>query len=148
MENNFDEIMNIYSEDDQQQNMDKKCFAKREIRNFFSNSLFANETFVFLRETEYVDLFLVMYLGYINELVKNQMYENFNNDWKGLKIGYVISVEKMLLDNAIISKENQKEFIRKWNTSGIRQMYKISNHCSRRRSFSCNSAEVRLAFRN
>ncbi|KAI7891964.1 uncharacterized protein EV154DRAFT_562828 [Mucor mucedo] len=50
-------------------------------------------------------IFLVMYLSHIHKTTLISMNENLDNYWTHKNIGYVISVEKTILDNIFGSKE-------------------------------------------
>lgn len=109
MKKNFDGIMNKPIDIASQI---KKCFDKGEMTDFFSRlevkskSAPVDKVLVLIRQAEHIQLFLMMYLGYLNKLVKDQINESFGNDWKEKNIGYVILVEKLLLDNVIGPREN------------------------------------------
>lgn len=123
MENFFDEISALYNDTDHKQsweNEDEKEALEMEIKVCFSKENFEPEIpqkcLVFIHETEYVELFVVMYLGYLNGLIKTQLNEQFGTGWKDEKTAYVISPEKKLLDNSIISEENSLKLLER---SGI-----------------------------
>ncbi|KAG2194925.1 hypothetical protein INT47_005601 [Mucor saturninus] len=56
-------------------------------------------------------IFLVMYLSHIHKTTLISMNENLDNYWTHKNIGYVISVEKTILDNIFGSKERIKELL-------------------------------------
>jgi hypothetical protein len=60
---------------------------------------------VFVKQTECIQLFLIMYLSYVNKLVTNKLNASFGNDWRAKKIGFVISVEEILMNSVIGSKK-------------------------------------------
>lgn len=100
MENNFNDIINIIYLDSNQKSDRKefmdaikiakskisKCICKHEMYEFFSipkqksRSTTIDENFVTVRQINYVHLFLILYLGYLNKLVTGQLNENFGND--------------------------------------------------------------------
>lgn len=47
----------------------------------------------------------------LNDLMMSQLNESFGNDWIEGKIGYVMSMEKLLLDTVIGSKEILQELL-------------------------------------
>lgn len=89
----------------------KKLLAENNIDSFFSKSTSADEECVLLRQSKYIDLFLIIYLGYINELTRRQLNEKNGPDWGNDKIGYIISIEKSLLDNIIGFEETRKKLL-------------------------------------
>lgn len=122
MDNNLDEIMKDYSNIHQEtfKNMFVHAyskFKKSEMKEFFSKpkeqskSATADTSYVILRHAKYAYLFLMMYLSYLNELVMNQLHQYIGNGWREKKIGYVISVEKVLLDDMIGSKKYLQELL-------------------------------------
>lgn len=88
----------------------KKFLTENKMFGFFSRPK-SDETFVLLRQSKYNRCFLIIYLGHLDELITGQLYERFGPNWKENKIGYVISIEKILLDNVIGSKEVQQELV-------------------------------------
>lgn len=88
----------------------KKCFAEHEIDDFFSKPK-ADEKFVVLRQPKYVQLFLMIYIGYLDELITFQLNESFVTLWNEKRVGYAISVEKMLLDNVFGCKEDLQKLL-------------------------------------
>lgn len=127
MDRNFENIITYCSKFQQQPSKNmfvgaglkiQKYFASKcEIDDLFSRpkeeSIIATnkEDFVILHQIEYAHIFLIMYLSYFNKLVTNQLNENFGNDWSEEKIGYIISVEKLLLDTVVGSKESLQELL-------------------------------------
>ncbi|GAA5799293.1 hypothetical protein HPULCUR_004704 [Helicostylum pulchrum] len=67
------------------------------------------------RQQKYIRTFLLIYLSHLNEVILNvkSIVDNSNGKPQvgNPNIGYVISVEKMLLDNLAGTKENFKEIV-------------------------------------
>lgn len=53
-----------------------------------------------------------MYLGYLDKLIRGQLHESFGFLRKEKKIGYIISVKKILMDNVFGSKEDLQKLLR------------------------------------
>lgn len=73
-------------------------------------------------QQRYIKTFLVLYLGYINELVIDQLKTNFGN-LESRKIGFVLSLEKKLLHDIFVSKRCFRELL---FASGILQSHDSS----------------------
>lgn len=48
---------------------------------------------------------------YLKELVTSQLDQSFKPDWSGKNVGYIIYIEKILLDSAIVSKYDIQELL-------------------------------------
>lgn len=74
-------------------------------------SAIADESIIIHHQVEYIHLFLMMYLGYINKLVTSQLDESFGNDWREKNTGYIISAEGILMDDLIGTKKNMQDLL-------------------------------------
>lgn len=64
------------------------------------------------QQQKYVKAFLVMYLGYVNEIVLNYLIQHFGCDIaRDTKIGYAICIEKLLLNTVVGSKKDLRELL-------------------------------------
>lgn len=82
-----------------------------EIETIFNNTVHSfekNSTCV--QQPKYIKTFLMMYLAYLNRVIFNRLPDHLNAS-SNRNIGYVFSIEKMLLDNVIGSKKSFKELI-------------------------------------
>jgi hypothetical protein len=52
-----------------------------------------------------------MYLIYLNELISNKLLTSLQSNDPNIKIGYCITIEKILLDNVIGTKDDFKELV-------------------------------------
>lgn len=107
----------------------KKYVTGHDMCNFFSNSKTEDDQNEYLRTPKYVNLFLIMYQGYINNEIENKINETYGSMWKEDQIGYIISVEKILMDSFYGSKENLKKLL---FGSGILEK---ENQCKKARIF-------------
>ncbi|KAI8056478.1 hypothetical protein BDF21DRAFT_430903 [Thamnidium elegans] len=64
-----------------------------------------------IRQPNYIKVFLVMYLSYINRVILNSIPDHLRFENTDAKVGYVVSIEKTLLNNLIGTKENAKELV-------------------------------------
>lgn len=58
-----------------------------------------------------IHLFLVMYLRYINDSVTKKLNKYYQSDWLDKNVGYILSVEKMLLDDVFDSKNYLQQIL-------------------------------------
>lgn len=98
------------------------CLVKSAIDDFFSRpgkktkSATADEKLISTCQTKYIRLFLMMYLGYLNKLVDNSLPRIFGSNWRDKNTGYIISIEKTVMDNVFSSKNNLQKLL---SESGI-----------------------------
>lgn len=85
-----------------------QCFDNNETNDFFykQKETNNNRNFVYIHQKNYIHLFFIMYLGYIQKLVSNQLNKSFGTKWINKKIAYSMSVEKLLLEDINISKDD------------------------------------------
>lgn len=87
----------------------KASRTHHELGKFFSKPK-TTEKFVTISQLKYTQLFMMMYLEYVNEIITKQLVEGIGKS-KENKVGYIISVEKLLLDNYIGPQRAQKEWL-------------------------------------
>lgn len=88
----------------------------QEIEDILNIDFLPANNLIYTRQTHYIRAFLITYLFYINALISNGIPNSLSTDNTDLKIGYIISIEKLLLYNTFSSK---KEFIKRIFESGI-----------------------------
>lgn len=91
-----------------------------ETNDFFSNQqdllpeiktlLNSTDDTIETQKQRYIKVFLIMYLGYLNELALVKLSAHFGN-LESRKIGFVLSLEKKLLHDIIGSKKNFRELL-------------------------------------
>ncbi|KAI7890893.1 uncharacterized protein EV154DRAFT_234808 [Mucor mucedo] len=92
--------------------------------NSFENDITTNpmrskdKPFTVFMYHQNVHLVLLMYLRYINHFVAKKLNESFQCDWLDKNLGFVISAEKMLLDEVFGSKKYFEEI---FSESGMLQ---------------------------
>lgn len=91
----------------------------REFESILNKSSFENEPLVSTRQQKYIKQFILMYLLYINQIISSKLSTGLNFiATMDTKIGYIVSIEKMLLDRIIGTKAESKRLIL---TSGLFQ---------------------------
>lgn len=65
------------------------------------------ENVLSIQQNKYILSFLLMYFVYIDNIISSKL----SNEKKKVNIGYVVSIEKKLLDTIIGTKENLKQMI-------------------------------------
>lgn len=74
------------------------------------------------QQQKHIRVFMIVYLAYLKDVI---LKENLDFDEAELNIGYVVSIERMLLDNAIGSKSDFEEIV---SASGIIESEGTSNY--------------------
>ncbi|GAA5800332.1 hypothetical protein HPULCUR_005759 [Helicostylum pulchrum] len=112
-------LMETYSNDD----LNCPSFAGKTetqmhgFKSILNKSSFGNESLVSTRQRKYIKQFMLMYLLYIKQIISSKLSTGLNFiATMDTKIGYIISIEKMLLDRIIGTKA---EFKRLVLTSGL-----------------------------
>ncbi|KAI9364785.1 hypothetical protein BD770DRAFT_153605 [Pilaira anomala] len=88
----------------------------QEIEDILNIDFLPDNNLIYTRQTHYIRAFLIAYLFYINALISNGILNNLNTDNTDIKIGYIISIEKLLLYYTFSGK---KEFTKHIFESGI-----------------------------
>ncbi|KAG2210911.1 hypothetical protein INT47_000065 [Mucor saturninus] len=108
------------SDEDHGRSLDNEEKRMRDLLQERISTCFSKENFeleipqkslAYIHDIEYVELFVVMYMGYLNGLVRKQLDKQFGVDRKDKTIAYVISAEKKLLDNSIILYDNSSKLL-------------------------------------
>ncbi|KAI7890070.1 uncharacterized protein EV154DRAFT_262152 [Mucor mucedo] len=84
--------------------------ASHDLEGFFENPDTAEQC-VFLDQPKYTSLFMMIYLGYLNNQVVSRLQESLKGAPSELETGYFISVERPLMDNVCRSKENFQKML-------------------------------------
>ncbi|MBM6386423.1 MAG: hypothetical protein JSY10_20920 [Paenibacillus sp.] len=85
---------------------ERKVDLMSAIKKLLDADYLAEEQLIDTQQQKYIRTFLLIYLSYLNEVILNKKPEV-----KKSNVGYVMSVEKMLLDNLVGTKENFKEIV-------------------------------------
>ncbi|KAI8087074.1 hypothetical protein BDF21DRAFT_413683 [Thamnidium elegans] len=71
---------------------------------------------VFPPQLEYRNKYLLLYLAHINDIISSGWPKDLDSNDKNLKVGYTVSIEKIMLDNLVGRKQDFEELI---HTSGL-----------------------------
>lgn len=91
--------------------IDSNCFPVDELLTGFRDLLdcINHGELALTQQPKYIKAFLFVYFAYINKVISSQLPELYDD--KDMKIGFSISIEKMLLDEIISTKKALKELI-------------------------------------
>lgn len=70
-----------------------------------------NDNFIITCQKKYIHAFLEIYLGYLKSRIGIELQNHFQDDWEKKNTGFVISIEKNLMDNSIGSKTKLQELL-------------------------------------
>ncbi|KAI8087077.1 hypothetical protein BDF21DRAFT_413689 [Thamnidium elegans] len=93
-----------------------KNYIKDTILNREEISTPTYETSISIKQKKFINAFMLMYMIYIKELICSSLPSLLELDNTEIKIGYAISIENILLDKIIGSKENLQNIV---YTSGL-----------------------------
>ncbi|KAI9362671.1 hypothetical protein BD770DRAFT_381534 [Pilaira anomala] len=72
----------------------------------------SKEIFISTQEPKNIEAFLLLYFGYINEIILSGLStQQLNSDSTRTRIGYLVSIEKRLLNSIVGTKEHLKELV-------------------------------------
>ncbi|KAI8079242.1 hypothetical protein BDF21DRAFT_37906 [Thamnidium elegans] len=74
-------------------------------------NLLVKKELVSIKQRKYIKAFLLMYVIYIKEVIMKRLSNDSSFDNVNMKIGYAVSIEKILLDNLVGTKEDFRELI-------------------------------------
>ncbi|GAA5800888.1 hypothetical protein HPULCUR_006327 [Helicostylum pulchrum] len=82
-----------------------------EMKAILTKELFNGETLISTNKSKYINAFVLMYMIYIKEEIFNKLPDHLIFDQMDTKIGYAISIEAMLLNNTIGTKDSLQDII-------------------------------------
>ncbi|KAI9258435.1 hypothetical protein EDC94DRAFT_675763 [Helicostylum pulchrum] len=82
-----------------------------EMKAILTKELFNEETLISSNKPEYIKAFVLMYMIYIKEEILNKLPDHLISDHTDMKIGYAISIEAILLNNTIGTKDSLQDII-------------------------------------
>ncbi|GAA5800231.1 hypothetical protein HPULCUR_005656 [Helicostylum pulchrum] len=82
-----------------------------EMKALLTKELFNGETLIPTNKPKYIKAFILMYMIYIKEEILNKLPDHLISNHTDMKIGYAISVEAMLLNNTIGTKDSLQDII-------------------------------------
>lgn len=88
----------------------KKKKLMAEIQLHLNQNPTQNENVIRTQQKKYIKVFLFMYLGYLNELVSKKLLE-CSGYIGSQKIGYLLSMEKRLMNDIVGTKKNLRELL-------------------------------------
>ncbi|KAI9362633.1 hypothetical protein BD770DRAFT_440586 [Pilaira anomala] len=72
----------------------------------------SEEIFISTQDPKYIEAFMLLYFGYINEIVLSGLFtEQPNVDNTRARIGYLVSMDKRLLNSIVGTKKHLKELV-------------------------------------
>ncbi|GAA5815480.1 hypothetical protein MFLAVUS_008992 [Mucor flavus] len=92
-------------------NVDDNVFMKDEIKAILTKHLSTGELLVSTNNPKYIKAFILMYMVYIKEDISHKLPDQLIFDHMDTKIGYAVSIESMLLNNTIGTKDNLLDLI-------------------------------------
>ncbi|GAA5800341.1 hypothetical protein HPULCUR_005768 [Helicostylum pulchrum] len=82
-----------------------------EMKAILTKDLSNGEALISNNKPEYIYAFVLMYMIYIKEEILNKLPDHLISDQMDMKIGYAISIEAMLLNNTIGTKDSLQDII-------------------------------------
>ncbi|KAI7891569.1 uncharacterized protein EV154DRAFT_507768 [Mucor mucedo] len=113
MENNFDDIIDDFLYGDRKPTKDmitraglkfRDCFKKGEMDTFFTENSKDVDVISLRQSKEFSHLFMLMYLCYVKKVVSDELEEFLKFKWKEVNVGFVMCIQKTVLDSMNISK--------------------------------------------
>ncbi|GAA5815425.1 hypothetical protein MFLAVUS_008933 [Mucor flavus] len=90
---------------------DDSVFMKDEIKAILTEHLSTGKVLVSTNNPKYIKAFILMYMVYIKGEILNELPDHLIFDKLDTKIGYAVSIEAMLLNNTMGTKDNLRELI-------------------------------------
>ncbi|GAA5800284.1 hypothetical protein HPULCUR_005710 [Helicostylum pulchrum] len=82
-----------------------------EMKAILTKDVSNGETLISTYKPKYINAFVLMYMIYIKEEILNKLPDHLISDRTDMKIGYAISIEAMLLNNTIGTKDSLQDII-------------------------------------
>ncbi|GAA5800174.1 hypothetical protein HPULCUR_005599 [Helicostylum pulchrum] len=82
-----------------------------EMKALLNKELSNGEALISTYKPKYINAFVLMYMIYIKEEILNKLPDHLISDHTDMKIGYAISIEAMLLNNTIGTKDSFRDII-------------------------------------
>lgn len=83
-----------------------------EFGDILNKGFSSQEILISTQDPKYIEAFMLLYFGYINEIVLSGLYtEQPNVDNTRTRIGYLVSMEKRLLNSIVGTKKHLKELV-------------------------------------
>ncbi|GAA5802043.1 hypothetical protein HPULCUR_007503 [Helicostylum pulchrum] len=82
-----------------------------EMKAILTKELSHGEALISTYKPEYIKAFILMYMIYIKEEILNKLPDHLISDQMDMKIGYATSIEAMLLNNIIGTKDSLQDII-------------------------------------
>ncbi|KAI9255880.1 hypothetical protein EDC94DRAFT_678176 [Helicostylum pulchrum] len=82
-----------------------------EMKAILTKELSSGEALILTNKPKYINAFVLMYMIYIKEEILNKLPDHLISDHTDTKIGYAISIEAMLLNNTIGTKDSLQDII-------------------------------------
>ncbi|GAA5800302.1 hypothetical protein HPULCUR_005728 [Helicostylum pulchrum] len=82
-----------------------------EMKAILTKDLSNGEASISTNKPKYINAFVLMYMIYIKEEILNKLPDHLISDHTDMKIGYAISIETMLLNNTIGTKDSLQDII-------------------------------------
>ncbi|GAA5804199.1 hypothetical protein HPULCUR_009686 [Helicostylum pulchrum] len=82
-----------------------------EMKAILTKELSSGEALISTNKPKYINAFVLMYMIYIKEEILNKLPDHLISDHTDTKIGYAISIEAMLLNNTIGTKDSLQDII-------------------------------------
>ncbi|GAA5800176.1 hypothetical protein HPULCUR_005601 [Helicostylum pulchrum] len=87
-----------------------------EMKAILNKEISKGEALISTYKPKYINAFVLMYVIYIKEEILNKLLDHLISDQMDMEIGYAISIEAMLLNNTIGTKDSLQDII---FTSGL-----------------------------
>ncbi|GAA5809238.1 hypothetical protein MFLAVUS_002643 [Mucor flavus] len=91
--------------------IDDRVFIKNETKAILTKHLSAGEVLVSTNNPKYIKAFILMYMIYIKEEILNKLPDRLLSDQSDTKIRYAVSIEAMLSNNTMGTKDNPRDLI-------------------------------------